>query len=132
MLLINCRFNRGTIYCTPITAALVRQQLRVPHSIIQEVSIGSPIVVNGVKVTVVEANHCPGAVMMLFEPPGRVPVLHSGDCRLTAKVQEEPVLQALRGRVDLVLDTTYADPAYTFPSQEEVRNCGVLYRSPGG
>ena len=37
--------------------------------------------VEGVRVTFLDANHCPGAAMILFEPPGRPPVLHSGDFR---------------------------------------------------
>jgi hypothetical protein len=44
----------------------------------REVPLNSPITVEGVRVTFLEANHCPGAVMMLFEPPGRRPVLHTG------------------------------------------------------
>ena len=39
--------------------------------------------VEGVKVTFVDANHCPGAVMMVFDdiPGGSGPVLATGDCR---------------------------------------------------
>ena len=31
--------------------------------------------------TFVDANHCPGAAMILFEPVGKAPVLHTGDFR---------------------------------------------------
>lgn len=60
--------------------------------------------------------------MVLFEPPGRRPVLHTGDCRLVPAMQGEAALAAVRGQVDLILDTTYCSPEYAFPSQAEV--CG--------
>lgn len=44
----------------------------------RQVPLNSPLVVDGVRITFVEANHCPGAAMILFEPPGRRPVLHTG------------------------------------------------------
>lgn len=53
-------------------------------------------------------------------------VLHTGDCRLAASVLQDPTLKKLAGRdralehLTLVLDTTYCDPAYDFPPQEEV------------
>lgn len=114
------KFDRGTLYCSPPTARLVVQQLRVKQSCIREVPLQSPILVEGVRVTFLDANHCPGAVMILFEPPGRRPVLHTGDCRLIPEMQEEPALAAARGRADLILDTTYCSPEYAFPSQKEV------------
>lgn len=91
-----CRFDRGTLYCSPPTALLIQQQLRVKPACIRSVPLNSPITVEGVRVTFLDANHCPGAVMILFEPPGRRPVLHTGDCRLVAAMQGEAALQAVR------------------------------------
>ena len=45
------------------------------------VQLNEPITTEGVRVTFLDPNHCPGAAMILFEVPGRRPVLHSGDCR---------------------------------------------------
>ena len=42
-------------------------------------------------------------------------------CRCHTGMQEEECLQRVRGSVDLVLDTTYCQPQYVFPKQEEVR-----------
>ena len=75
-------------------------------------------------VTLFDANHCPGAVMLLFEPPPPAPpTLHTGDARLCLRAlapHSEPLLRAAAGgALRCVLDTTYADPQHTFPTQEE-------------
>lgn len=81
-----------------------------------------PLLLSGVRITLLEANHCPGAAMILAEPPHGPPVLHTGDCRvdgpLTASLA--PLLTSMVGRCTLVLDTTYCDPAYCFPPQADV------------
>ena len=115
-----CRFDRGLIYCTPATAALAAQELKLPPRLLREVALGSSTVVEGCRVTFLDANHCPGAAMLLFEPPGcAVPVLHTGDARLVPAMQREGALLEVRGRADLILDTTFCSPDYSFPPQEE-------------
>lgn len=59
--------------------------------------------------------------MVVAHLPNGPPVLHTGDARLTRDAtQQQPALQELVGKAVLVLDTTYADPAYCFPPQQEV------------
>ena len=60
--------------------------------------------------------------MVVAHPPGGAPpVLHCGDARLCPEAtRNQPILQGLVGRAVLVLDTTYADPAYCFPPQQDV------------
>lgn len=125
---LHARFDKGTIHCTPTTAALARTQLRVPEARLSVHRLDEVFQLEGRTLRFVDANHCPGAAMVVVEPgPGsggggpRRGVLHTGDCRLHAGMQQHPALCALRGAADLVLDTTYCDPQYTFPQQREVR-----------
>ncbi|GMH35758.1 hypothetical protein BSKO_03626 [Bryopsis sp. KO-2023] len=114
-------FDQGVIYCSPPTAKLVNLRLKVPWNRLVELDINKPKMIRGVRVTFLDANHCPGAVMILFEPPDSLPVLHTGDCRLVKSMQSNPLLEKLRGkRAILVLDTTYCDPKHTFPCQADV------------
>lgn len=71
--------------------------------------------------TFLDANHCPGANMIFFEPPNAPAVLHTGDCRLVENMQLNPFLQEFRKtKPILVLDTTYCNPKYCFPPQSDV------------
>lgn len=76
-----------------------------------------------VKVTLLDANHCPGAVMFLFEVGNRR-ILHVGDFRWNRNIMLDiPQIRAfstLSPRLDeLFLDTTYCNPKYELPTQEE-------------
>ena len=73
-------FNGGILYCTAVTAALVQLKLRVPPQNIATVPWDTPTPIAGVQVTMIDANHCPGAAMILFEPPNRLPIVRVWSC----------------------------------------------------
>jgi len=86
----------------------------------------------GVSVVMMDACHCPGAVMLLFR--GKMgTILHTGDFRFSESMLDNPYLfpksrknqdqRAISVTVDtLFLDNTFADPTYDFPSREQAYN----------
>ncbi|KAJ5344729.1 DNA repair metallo-beta-lactamase [Penicillium brevicompactum] len=134
-------WRHGPIYCSRPTANLVRQQLRVDPKWVVDLDFESTSEVpgtGGVQVTMLHANHCPGSSLFLFEKSsGSGPnvrqqrVLHCGDFRASpAQVQHpllrpnvtNPVTGQLRQQSinTCYLDTTYLNPKYGFPYQEDV------------
>ena len=102
-------------------------KLGIQKERLRVVDVGRPFKVEGVSVTFVDANHCPGAVMIIFDdiPNGsgngsgasvatsyqNGPVLATGDCRFHSGMLNCPLLQALSAKKPAVmLDTTYCDP----------------------
>lgn len=83
----------------------------------------TPVVIesNGrpITVTLFDANHCPGAVLFLFQV-GKRTILHVGDFRwhpekmlpLIKTLNQHPQLD------ELFLDTTYCNAKYTLPAQD--------------
>jgi DNA cross-link repair 1A protein len=134
-------WTHGPIYCSGVTGNLVRQQLRVdPKYVVDlEFEVTSEVPnTDGMKVTMIPANHCPGSSLFLFEKAmgkGRDPyirrVLHCGDFRACRAHVEHPLLRpdvldvvsgkSKRQKLDVCyLDTTYLNPRYAFPSQDDV------------
>jgi DNA cross-link repair 1B protein len=86
----------------------------------------------GVSVVMMDACHCPGAVMLLFK--GKMgTIFHTGDFRFSESMLSNPFLfpkeranpekKGISIGVDhLFLDNTFADPTYDFPAREEAYN----------
>lgn len=109
----------GPIFCTEVTARLVSMHLGVDSQWIRPVKLNFRFTVEGVKVQFLEANHCPGAALILFQTSCGQRILHTGDFRACKSMQDYPDL--LSGRItSLYLDTTYCNPKYNFPLQEDV------------
>ncbi|KAJ0427142.1 DNA repair metallo-beta-lactamase-domain-containing protein [Aspergillus carlsbadensis] len=133
-------WRHGPIYCSKATANLVRQQLKVDPKWLVDLEFEKKTEVpdtGGVQVTMMEANHCPGSSIFLFEkvssgPSGRIQrVLHCGDFRASPQHVQHPLLRpdvvdsktgkTWQQRIDACyLDTTYLSPKYAFPRQSDV------------
>ncbi|KAI9749345.1 MAG: hypothetical protein M1835_001565 [Candelina submexicana] len=139
---LTATWQHGPIFCSRVTANLVRQQLRVDPKWVVDLDFEQKAEVpgtNGVEVTMIPANHCPGSSLFLFEKvigKGKTPkvqrILHCGDFRACPAHLQHPLLRpelidAVNGKqlgqqkIDVCyLDTTYLNPKYAFPSQEDV------------
>ena len=138
---LTASWSHGPIYCSKVTGNLVRQQLRVDPKWVVDLDFEKKTEVagtEGVHVTMISANHCPGSSLFLFEKEigtgnaSRLQrVLHCGDFRACQAHLEHPllrpdVLDAVSGKnrqqkLDVCyLDTTYLNPKYAFPPQQQV------------
>ncbi|GAA0173225.1 DNA metabolism protein [Lithospermum erythrorhizon] len=118
------KWSHGPIYATALTARLVKMCLYVDPFYIHPLEFGKEYVIEGVRVTMLEANHCPGAALIHFLLPNGACYLHTGDFRASKSLQSYPILLNHRVNV-LYLDTTYCNPKYRFPPKEEVLKFAV-------
>ena len=57
------------IYCSQITSNLLIKDMRVNPACIRALPLDKEQVIEGIPVTLIDANHCPGAVLLLFKTP---------------------------------------------------------------
>eukprot|EP00579_Thalassiosira_antarctica_P031049 CAMPEP_0202032200 /NCGR_PEP_ID=MMETSP0905-20130828/65400_1 /ASSEMBLY_ACC=CAM_ASM_000554 /TAXON_ID=420261 /ORGANISM="Thalassiosira antarctica, Strain CCMP982" /LENGTH=983 /DNA_ID=CAMNT_0048596055 /DNA_START=87 /DNA_END=3037 /DNA_ORIENTATION=+ len=126
-------WSEGAIYCSLSTANLVHQQLGVDKRYLHPLPMNTPTVIASkdkpVTVTLLNANHCPGAIMFLFEV-GNKKILHVGDFRWHRELMMQmPQLRAFSNsspRLDeIFFDTTYCDTKYALPTQEEAIGAAI-------
>ena len=78
-----------------------------------------------VTITFYDANHCPGAAIVVAELPNKVVHVHTGDFRYHERMQTYTLLRdaAVQQRIEsILLDTTYAHPKHDFGAQDVVVN----------
>lgn len=150
---LTANWTHGPIYCSQVTGSLVKSQLRTADKYIVELEFEKKVPVpgtNGAFVTMIPANHCPGSSLFLFEKEvaplnsstnskdKRIQrILHCGDFRACPAHIEHPQLKPemsdslgkiKQQKIDVCyLDTTYLNPRYSFPPQNDViRACADL------
>ena len=130
-------FSDGTIYCTQVTANLLLRQFKINPVHVRALPLNKPIkldmqpnvVVSSegaaskpvqVVVTLIDANHCPGSCIMLFQIGNKSPYrfhLHTGDFRYIKSMRAHKALKDINHFECIYLDTTYCNPKYDFPPQ---------------
>ncbi|XP_070695870.1 5' exonuclease Apollo [Pempheris klunzingeri] len=117
-------WSNRPIYCSPVTATLLRLKLQVKEQWIHPLEPGEPYMLplddigkERLTVTLIDANHCPGAVMFLFEGYFGS-ILYTGDFRYTPSMLREPCLRTNTTIDILYLDNTNSDPNRTLPSRQ--------------
>lgn len=117
------------VYCTSITKQIVRHRYSMlDESMFVELQVGESLLIDSLDdpftVTAFDANHCPGAIMLLFEGDfGNV--LHTGDCRLSSdclsKLPRKFTVRRANTCKDcldcLYLDCTFGRESFKMPSK---------------
>lgn len=117
-------WSHRPIYCSPVTAKLLKLKLQVKDQWIHPLELGDPHMLplddmgkERMTLTLIDANHCPGAVMFLFEGYFGT-ILYTGDFRYTPAMLREPCLRTNTTVDVLYLDNTNCDPTRTLPSRQ--------------
>jgi len=114
-------WSRGDLYASGATCGLVQHMDGVAPERLHALEAGESVTIDdpeagAVTVAAIDANHCPGALMLHFSVKG-ASVLYTGDFRLNDAMRERVAGLA---PVDLLyVDGTYAETAGRFPPQEE-------------
>lgn len=113
------------LYCSPVSAYLLQRRLQVSKQWIRALEVGESHVLpldeigqETMTVTLMDANHCPGSVMFLFEGYFGT-ILYTGDFRYTPSMLKEPALRLGKQIDTLYLDNTNCNPSQVLPSQQE-------------
>lgn len=117
-------WNTYTIYCSELTRRLAIAKLGVNSDLVVGLPLDESVIVNldeagkeTMTVTLVDANHCPGSVMFIFEGYfGKI--LYTGDFRYCERLTTHSAIQGKQFDV-LYLDNTYCDPKCVFPSRTQ-------------
>lgn len=120
-------WHSHTIYCSEVTRKLVIAKLRVKSELVVGLPLDEPVTINldeigeeTMTVTLVDANHCPGSVMFLFEGYfGKI--LYTGDFRFCQRFVTHAAIKGKQFDI-LYLDNTYCHPKCDFPS----RSCATI------
>ena len=126
------------IYCSEITKGLAVMKFNIKPSLLIVLPTNEstilPLDEEGIEkltVTAIDANHCPGALMFLFEGYfGRI--LYTADFRYFDGMLDNPVLNAENTITQLYLDNTYSSPDDNFPTRAEatLKVMDILYKHP--
>ncbi|TRY85487.1 hypothetical protein DNTS_015650 [Danionella cerebrum] len=122
---LSSSWSHRPIYCSPLTAKLLRLKLQVKEKWIHPLEIGEAHMLllddlgkERLTVTLIDANHCPGAVMFLFQGYFGTR-LYTGDFRYTPSMLREPCLRNKTTIDVLYLDNTNSDPTRIVPTRRQ-------------
>uniref|UniRef100_A0A1A9VB50 Lactamase_B domain-containing protein n=1 Tax=Glossina austeni TaxID=7395 RepID=A0A1A9VB50_GLOAU len=108
------------IYMSSLTARLVRAFISVQEHFLHILKLNEKVEINDWEITALDANHCPGAIMLFFKNSlsGKC-LVHTGDFRACHQMESEPIFWNNVDIDALYLDTTYIAEKYAFCTQYE-------------
>jgi len=123
------KWANGPLYCSELTARLLRlrklvpRRLLHPRTIEQPFEVTEPLTQRVLTVTFLDACHCPGSVIIVLEGLPAGAVVHTGDFRYSESLERSAVLQRIASSQNLerlYLDVTWAHEAFSeLPTKAE-------------
>uniref|UniRef100_A0A7S2ZAW9 Metallo-beta-lactamase domain-containing protein n=1 Tax=Rhodosorus marinus TaxID=101924 RepID=A0A7S2ZAW9_9RHOD len=116
------RWRGKPIYASEVTARLLIGHMGVGEQHIVALPMSTRTAIKeeqGLNVTLLDANHCPGSVQFLFETVDGKRYLHTGDMRYHPKMKLFEQLGSGHQFDAVYLDTTYCNKKYIFPAQDQ-------------
>jgi len=117
-------WRKHKIYCSEVTKDIVIHKLGVRSDLVVGLPVDQPVSIpmddygqEKLTVTLIDANHCPGAVMFLFQGFFGC-ILYTGDFRYCKEITDHPILKSVAVDV-LYLDNTYCQVGLQFPTRKE-------------
>lgn len=116
----DCVSPSALLYCSAITRALVLDKWPdFPAERVVALPLNKTLDIQGLGVKLLDASHCPGAVMFLFTYQSKI-VLHTGDFRPPEGDMARGWYRNIPSGVDMLyLDDTYLSSQMTFPTRPE-------------
>lgn len=117
-------WDHGIVYGSAITINLARNKFNMDPSRLRPLPmLEITWVTENLSVVLLDANHCPGATVFLFQEwkDGKAikQVLHTGDFRANDRLITQ-ICELTPWIDEIYLDTTYLIPGFHFPTQESV------------
>ena len=117
-------WNTYKIYCSEVTRRLVIAKLGVNSDLVVGLPLDECVIINldeagkeTMTVRLIDANHCPGSVMFIFEGYfGKI--LYTGDFRYCERFATHSAMEGKQFDV-LYLDNTYCDAKCAFPTRTQ-------------
>lgn len=98
----------------------MRAFISVQEHFLHVLELNEKVEINDWEITALDANHCPGAIMLFFKNSlsGKC-LVHTGDFRACHQMESEPIFWNNVDIDALYLDTTYIAEKYAFCTQYE-------------
>ncbi|XP_037083446.1 5' exonuclease Apollo-like isoform X2 [Pollicipes pollicipes] len=121
------------IYTSELNGQIIHMLYHVPEHLLVTLPLGETVGLgvgaDAFQVTAMDADHCPGSVVLLFQ--GRFgTILYTGDFRRGPSLLDEPALRyaITNGGIDqLYLDNTYCSSECVFPPRQAVIQDVIKY-----
>lgn len=90
---LTSKFDGRKLYCSHITARLVDMYFKIKAPVLHPLELHQRHYLDGIYVTLIDANHCPGANLIIFEVPMYMCITDTQQQQTAVKVEPTEIIQ---------------------------------------